>query len=60
MFSNSRNKMVVQNDNQIECSENGCEGTYDGPEFINGSDVAHQFSNKMTERVGDKLKELYD
>ena len=52
--------MVVQNDNQIECSENGCEGTYDGPEFINGSDVAHQFSNKMTERVGDKLKELYD
>ena len=60
MFSNMRNKVVVQNDNQIEYSENWCEGTYDGPEFINGSDVAHQFSNKMTERVEDKLRELYN
>ncbi len=34
-------------------------GTYTGPEFINGSDVAHQFSNKMSAAVGDKLKELY-
>ncbi len=45
--------------NEISCSENGCEGTYIGPEFINGSDVAHQFSNKMSSSVGDKLKELY-
>ncbi|WP_123812130.1 hypothetical protein [Mangrovimonas sp. DI 80] len=34
-------------------------GTYTGPEFINGSDVAHQFSNKMSAAVGDKLKALY-
>ncbi len=32
---------------------------YIGPEFINGSDVAHQLSNKMSGEVGDKLKELY-
>lgn len=44
---------------KIKCSSNGCEGTYVGPEFINGSDVAHQFSNKISHVVGDKLKELY-
>ena len=56
------NRLVVQseNTNEIVCSENGCGGTYTGPEFINGSDVAHQFSNKMSSKVGDKLKELYD
>lgn len=46
--------------NSIECSVNGCSGTYYGPEFINGSDIAHQFSNKMSEKVGDKLKLLYN
>ncbi|MBJ6367508.1 hypothetical protein [Snuella sedimenti] len=44
---------------EIICSNSGCEGFYKGPEFINGSDIAHQFSNKMSGAVGDKLKELY-
>lgn len=44
----------------IICSEKGCKGTYEGPEFINRSDIAHQFSNKMSQRVGDKLKQLYN
>jgi len=43
----------------INCNNNSCHGTYHGPEFINGSDVAHQHSNKMSAAVGDKLKELY-
>ena len=43
----------------IECTENGCIGTYSGAEFINGKDIAHQFSNKMSNAVGNKLKELY-
>ncbi|MFK8056589.1 MAG: hypothetical protein AB8F78_10755, partial [Saprospiraceae bacterium] len=43
----------------IHCTDGGCKGTYTGPEFINRSDVAHQFSNKMSQAVGDKLKELY-
>ena len=43
----------------IDCSDRGCVGTYTGPEFINRSDVAHQFSNKMSQAVGDRLKELY-
>ena len=43
----------------MECSDNGCEGKYEGAEFIKGSDIAHQFSNKMAARVGDKLKELF-
>ena len=47
-------------DNEIECDDNSCYGKYTGPEFINGSDIAHQFSNKMSARVGDMLKELYD
>ena len=48
------------NTTTIECDENGCKGTYYGPEFINGSDVAHQFSNTMSHKVGDKLKEYYN
>ena len=59
---NSNDKKVVQNTNQesgIKCTENGCFGTYEGPEFINGSDIAHQFSNKMSQEVGSKLKALY-
>lgn len=59
---NSSDKKLVQNISQktgIKCSENGCFGTYEGPEFVNGSDIAHQFSNKMSHAVGNKLKELY-
>ncbi|HDZ05487.1 hypothetical protein LCGC14_0071370 [marine sediment metagenome] len=48
------------NTTTIECDENGCKGRYYGPEFINGSDVAHQFSNTMSHKVGDKLKECYN
>jgi len=44
---------------EISCTENGCSGTYIGPEFVNGSDVAHQFSNHMARRVGEELKALY-
>ncbi|PWH83221.1 hypothetical protein DIS18_01320 [Algibacter marinivivus] len=45
--------------NNILCSDSGCSGTYEGPEFIYSDDIAHQFSNKMSRKVGDKLKELY-
>ena len=44
----------------ITTSDTGCYGTYRGAEFINGSDVAHQFSNKMCSVVGDHLKKLYN
>lgn len=50
----------ISSQNEIVCSSSGCEGSYKGPEFIDESDVAHQFSNKMSGKVGDKLKELYD
>jgi hypothetical protein len=53
----SCNGQVKQSD--IVCTDNGCDGIYIGPEFIYTSDIAHQFSNKMSARVGDKLKELY-
>ncbi|MBM3455132.1 MAG: hypothetical protein FJX80_08285 [Bacteroidetes bacterium] len=43
----------------FSCTDEGCSGAYIGPEFIRGSDVAHQFSNTMSSVVGDKLKELY-
>ncbi|MDB4292673.1 hypothetical protein N9954_04645 [Maribacter sp.] len=45
--------------NSVDCSDSGCNGTYEGPEFVSGSDIAHQFSNTMSGVVGDKLKELY-
>jgi len=50
----------VTSENDIIVKDTGCSGTYNGPEFFNGYDVAHQFSNKMSRVVGDKLKELYD
>lgn len=44
----------------IICDVNGCHGVYQGPEFVNGSDIAHQFSNSMSKDVGVELKKLYD
>ena len=44
---------------RIVCTKEGCSGTYSGVEFINRSDLAHQYSNEMSEKVGDKLKQLY-
>ena len=44
----------------VLCYDNHCQGTYQGPEFINGSDIAHQFSNTMSAKVGDQLKALYN
>lgn len=44
---------------ELNCSDNSCSGEYTGPEFIKGSDVAHQFSNTMSRHVGDQLKKLY-
>lgn len=43
----------------ITCNSNGCTGVYEGAEFIDGSDVAHQFSNSMSAAVGDELKLQY-
>ncbi len=52
------------------CDENGCEGSYSGPEFVDeryveqlnltGTDIAHNFSNLMAKYVGQKLKSLYE
>lgn len=44
----------------ITCNARFCEGTYFGPEFINGEDIAHQFSNTMSTAVGDHLKVLFN
>ncbi len=51
------------------CDEDGCEGSYSGPEFVDeryverlhltGTDIAHNFSNLMAKYVGQKLKALY-
>lgn len=45
--------------NSIECTNDECYGQYEGSEFINGSDVAHQFSNTISKVVGNQLKELF-
>ncbi|MFV0530272.1 MAG: hypothetical protein ACK5MD_02415 [Flavobacteriales bacterium] len=59
IYKNKKIETDFQEENGIECTEKSCRGTYTGPEFINGDDVAHQFSNKMSNVVGDKLKEFY-
>ena len=44
------------------CTDAGCKGEYRGPQFLksDGSDVAHMYSNTMSNYVGIKLKELYN
>lgn len=51
---------IISTEKNISINDTGCQGTYSGPEFINGSDVAHQFSNKMSRVVGDQLKVMYN
>ena len=58
-FETIRLKKIKQ-ENSITCTDKSCEGTYEGKEFINGEDIAHQFSNSMSAAVGDKLKVLYN
>ena len=55
LFSCKKN----DNKSKIICTDSSCVGTYIGPEFYLGDDIAHQFSNKICKSVGDKLKELY-
>lgn len=50
----------LDNKSEIICLDSSCVGTYIGPEFCFGSDIAHQFSNKMCDSVGNKLKKLYN
>ncbi len=50
---------LKENDHFIECTDGACFGQYEGAEFVQGSDIAHQFSNHMSARVGDQLKDLY-
>ena len=61
-FCKEKNKPlpVSTDQNKIRCTDLLCRGVYTGAEFVNGSDIAHQFSNQMSAAVGDKLKELYD
>ena len=58
-MDSNKSKINIKNENQIVCDDESCEGFYQGKEFIGGSDIAHQFSNKMSAAVGDKLKNLY-
>ena len=48
--------MTNQEYNGIRCTDNGCSGSYTGDEFINGDDVARQFSNTMSNAVGKQAK----
>ena len=48
-----------QNSEPPICSNTGCKGTYTGPEFETGNDIAHDYSNVITKSVAAKLKELY-
>ena len=52
--------LIMEQSAQPQCNNAGCSGTYSGPEFQNGIDVAHKYSNIMANAVGMKLKQLYD
>jgi hypothetical protein len=51
--------LAASDSSTIICTDLDCRGSYSGPEFIGTSDVAHQFSNQMSAKVGDQLKALY-
>ncbi len=55
----NQSKNAEKGETWIDCTDSSCIGTYEGPEFIDGADIAHQFSNTMSARVGDNLKALY-
>lgn len=57
--NHNTSKQEEESKHQITCTDAACFGKYSGQEVIHGSDIAHQFSNKMSKAVGDKLKELY-
>jgi hypothetical protein len=57
--SHTSKNIQQEKSEKITASDFVCEGSYVGPEFIEGDDVAHQFSNEMSEKVGDQLKKLY-
>lgn len=62
--ANTKAKATIKNKKspysiELYCNDSLCFGNYVGPEFIEGSDVAHQFSNKMCDTVGKVLKQLY-
>jgi hypothetical protein len=62
LSSETTQNTIAKNQRQkskVSCTNEGCKGRYKGPEFIDGDDVAHQFSNKMAKAVGDALKESY-
>ena len=52
--------LLLEQKQNISCNENGCQGHYSGPEFDNvKNDIGHQFSNSISQEVGEKLKQLY-
>ena len=51
--------VFLKNSESPICSNTGCKGTYTGPEFETGNDIAHDYSNVITKAVAAKLKELY-
>lgn len=52
-------KSEAQTTYNIKCTDFNCTGIYTGAEFINGEDIAHQLSNKISAAVGDQLKVTY-
>jgi len=43
----------------IVLNDQGFKGYYQGPEFNEQGDIAHQFSNKAAKQIGNYLKEAY-
>lgn len=64
--SKNNEEKTVQSDarptpnyDSIVLSDRGFKGYYQGPEFNEQGDIAHQFSNKVANQIGNYLKEAY-
>jgi len=59
LTENQFKRVILKESSSPTITDMGFEGTYNGPEFNQKGDIAHQFVNTASNLIGNKLKELY-
>tara|TARA_Y100001937_G_C7028848_1_gene289110 strand:- start:57 stop:860 length:804 start_codon:yes stop_codon:yes gene_type:complete len=60
LTENQFKRVILKEQSSPTITDVGFEGTYNGPEFNQKGDIAHQFVNTASNLIGNKLKELYN
>ena len=59
LTENQFKRIILKESSSPTITDMGFEGIYNGPEFNQKGDIAHQFVNTASNLIGNKLKELY-